>query len=290
MNTTTIVVTKEDKIELFLTWILSLIGVVINIAQLVSIYKTKTRLTNNHVYLISLSLSDLHIALARPILRSLKILEVLQYSSFTLPYLLMTVYNSLLHYLIITIDRLIAVRRPLWYRVKVTKRKCIYSCLLVWVVSFVIAVIRAIVVYLLDQEITESSQYVTCLIIIVCGVAYVVCYGWIVRTVFQRRTMIPGNTTISGEERESSDPTSNRRDISLTKNKLRKRLSFTLSQSELKTMKISASITISYVVLNLPIAISYLHGQAEYQRWLRLLYMLNCSVDSFTYFWLNKSK
>ena len=271
MNNSSNTVSNEDIIEMTLTWSLSLSGIILNSVQLIMLYRFRRTSTNNHVYLISLSLSDLHVVLVKPVMLTLHIVGIhniqleTQTEKIGMSYLIMTVYNSLCHYVFITLDRLLAVSRPFWYRVTITRKICVYTCLLIWSVSILFAILRATAMNVIDKPLIYKLQCVTSSIMISCGIFYLICYSVILKIVFRRRAI---KTTLEhSQQSKISD--------------------WTLSTSEKHTLKISAGITISYMILNFPTAISYFFEVADYQKWLRLCFLMNCSVDSIIYFFLH---
>ena len=231
------------------------------------LYKSRATSTNNNVYLISLSLSDLQLVISKPFILTLHRLgiQVVLTKAISIIYMLMPVYNSMFHYLAINLDRTLAVARPIWYRATVTKKTCAYICILVWLVSLLITIVRGATFPIVKGDLVAKLQHVTSALIILCGLSYLVCYGIILKIVFRRRVINAG--TVQSKEKHKS--------------------MWSLSTTEKKTLRVSVGITIAYVILNFPTAISYFFGVSNYQKWLRLCHLLNCSVDSMIYFWLN---
>ena len=57
---------------------------------------------------------------------------------------------------------------------------------------------------------------------------------------------------------------------------------------QMKTLKISLIITLTFIAVNVPPALMYLlKYHKKWHKWLRVLYLLNCVLNSVIYFWIN---
>lgn len=132
--------------------------VIINLVELIVMFKMKKKLESSMILIMNLSISDLLagiMILACKFLRDdlnkkklviekmgkgdLILVEMYYFCNFG--FLRLSLVNSVLNLIVITIDRLIAVGKPMFYR-KIRQRHAISVCALVWVLS-----ISAILIY-----------------------------------------------------------------------------------------------------------------------------------------------
>ena len=204
-------------------------------------------------------------------------LHLLQKTTFTLLYafschwtgnkltLMFSVFLTVSHLLCMTIERVTAVEKPLWYRVTMTRKKATQTCFGIWFFT----ILSAVVMFLMDQYVGKKSSgesifvnivtYVTNYYVVACGVVFMVSYAHIIQKVVKRNKAKLGNNQHTGRQ-------------------------------ERKTVTVCLAITALFLIFNLPFAITYLLPDARERFSFMVLQMSNCVVNSIVYFWINHSE
>ena len=241
------------------------IGFLLNLIELVMFYRKKCELSTNNIVLISLSCADLLYVLISPItitlyIKTIKVAHGYFYDSL----IIFAIFNSVLHLLLMAVDRLIAITKPFWHHIVVSKKKVAMLCLGIWLLTAIL--ILAIGFHkksLFDEtgismhEIYAVDIYVILSLILIVSILIPTIYIYICIKIVRR-----SRNLTNGQSRE---------------------------QHHWKTAKTSGLICISFILLNAPFAIQYLIKVWNIDKWLYIVQLANCSVNSLIYFWINHS-
>ena len=252
----------EIIIEISIVVILSLTGIVFNSMELVSLLKRRT-LGNSSLIIASLSMADLVIVVVRPAVYILVKMEYIKNMIVMYSIPLGTAYNSFFHILLMTSHRFLAAKFPLWYRVNMTRKWTKFTCILTWILSLLMtASIFVAGQFMHFMDLASVFSAIFSVLVLATGCVCLICYIYI--------------TAITS-----------RRSRTLTHNGSARQISH---DSQIKTLKISLAITLTYIVLNFPPTIMYLlNYHQKWHKWLRVLYLLNSTLNSVIYFWLNSN-
>ena len=265
---------EEIILKLGVTAFLSSIGVTLNIAELVLLYRIRKYATSNEVYLASLSVADLVYVLIKPLNFAFYQQNILVRESAAMA-TMTAVINVVFHLLVMTTDRYIAVHKPFWHKLKINKKHALKVCIAAWTITILIATTCITLDWYYDFQLRRIFGYIKSSLILFSGVCYLTCYSYIIVYVVKKRNNITQTRQSSQRKVSTASITSWYQ---------------ALNQSEIRTIRMSAAISISFILLQYPSAIADLI-QSPYSTWFHMIGLLNCSVDSLIYFfWGSKAR
>ena len=244
-----------DTLYLVLFFAVAATGIILNSIQIYWLLRKKNHWTSNDVFILSLSISDLLYA----ILRSMFVaLHLISDPEFERSLIMVALFIIVMHLLLLTVDRFFAVLFPIWHRVKVTKRKTVLACVGIWLITGLVSLSGYIIDVFIQLQTEQIYSIVSMTLIFVSGSSYVIIYSLIAYKVKMQSKAFKTST------------------VKKTGNGQR------------RTIKISVLICSVFIVTNFPAAITaFLH---ICQRWMFLLQLASCSLDSVVYFWMGKKK
>ena len=246
-----IIFTHSTIFELSLNWSLSCIGIILNSIQLFLLYKQPFKSPNT--ILTSLALAELVFLVTKPSFLTLQVLRILsdQLRDF---FTVCNSLNTILHLMVLTADRLIAVLLPFWHHVHATRQKTLAVCIMAWLVVFMLGFVAYVTNWM------KGMGVILGLTILVTSVIYLLSYICIIRVSLSRGKMRRTDTLA----RHTPNP-------------------------HLKTIWMSFLIVLSFIVINTPQVIACFM-ESPHCRIMTTLRLISCSVDSLIYFWVNKCK
>ena len=258
----------EILVKLSLLGLFTVVGIPLNLAQFATIYRKGHLCNSNDIFLASLSLADVSHLLQKIIFSLLYSLDAVHPNK-TRYAVSLAVFLTVSHLICMTLERLIAVKRPFWYRSNVTRGRAVQTCIAIWVIGL----FSTVAIFLLDVYIDRvillrTTTLVTMCFIFASGFTFIIAYLYIIHTILSRK-----------KKRKSFHLTSvSSQDSSSSKQSLKKH--------ERKTVIMCLSYTGLFLIFNFPYAITYVLNIKE-RIWFMVLQLANCLVNSTVYFWLN---
>ena len=256
----------QNTAPLITTYAVCAIGFMLNFIELVIFYRKRNELSTNDTVLISLSLADLVYVLITSItitlyVRNIKVAHGYFYDSL----ISFAIFNSVFHLLLMSTDRLIAIRKPLWHHVNVSKKKLTILCLAIWLLTAVLiisvgfrkkALLHTIMLsnhtsMLNKRDALNIDIHLTVSLVLLVCIVFLLIYPYILLKI------IKGNKNICR-----------------------------VQSRNWKLAKTSGLICASFILVNAPLAIGYLIRLCNTDKWLYIVQMTNCFLNSLIYFWM----
>ena len=137
-------VTYKHHIILFI----SILILTVNMLELILLLKHRRRWKNAQILLFSLSLADFLLGFTYMFYSLFKLLDIGRRNRLFLnvssSFLYVNLYGSSMQVMLLTLDRLVAVKRPLKYRAWITQRRITKSILLSWLVSVTVGILMQV--------------------------------------------------------------------------------------------------------------------------------------------------
>ena len=129
-----------DSVNLESEIVVSIIVMVINIVEIIVIFRLKKK-SNFEITLISLSISDFLYALFNAGLKSIRMFTTREeFVDFKIPYFmhLLCIFTSILHLNFIALNRLLVILKPVAYKIWLTRKKLFLILITFWITSGII--------------------------------------------------------------------------------------------------------------------------------------------------------
>ena len=164
--------------------------ILVNLIEIILLLKRRKILLPYELILLSLAIADLNVGIAELSLAIIRLPDNDSLrSAFAKGFLWYTIKASVFHVAALTIDRLIAVTKPLLHKLWVTRKRITYVIIAIWVVLF------AVIAPFVGLQLMDSVQVVIAYMVVSSGVLIVSSYAFIVyKAVFLRRIQMKANS------------------------------------------------------------------------------------------------
>ena len=171
--------------------VIGIIVIILNIAEIVVLLKKGRKRKKPENLILSLSWADFFVGLVYIIFGAAKIMldynprsrTLIKVTKTTRLVFTFTIVVSVLHLLVITVERLYAVTRPFQYRTVVTMKRMIFIILAIWICSLTVIALLAFLPRLLTLPKEKIQPYLGWLIFVTATVMILV-YGYLGYTLF----------------------------------------------------------------------------------------------------------
>ena len=262
---------KSDALDIVFA-VIGLCIIVLNITEINFIFKIKCKKTFDKL-LLSLAISDAVVGLSVALFKffdlNLRSNSLKWSEERTFLHLFMfSLSFSLSNLLAITIDRYLAVKFPIKHRVLATARRSNIAILILWLASFVVLLINALIIVTGDGS-DEYFLEVLSIAVLITGIILISIYTSILYSIYRTRIKASG---------EGQDSRSHWQDMVLA---------FRTSGTAERSVFISSCfVSFSFIISSYPFAIEYLvvRSGKNVSYLSKLCILLNSLLNPFTYF------